>query len=145
MTRAVVRRANNPTNPKGSITVRGDLLTSPPVDILDAAAGITVEVHDSLNLSRTFAWTASECARSSSGRITCMSADRAWKARFSPFKSAPQQFKFTLTLHRLDTATPFQAPVTVDVSQGPLVAGVDRVGSINLCASTNSGIRCRLP
>jgi len=79
------------------------------------------------------------------GRAQCQSADHLRKGAFQPVTATPAQYKVNLSFRRLDPVTPFVAPVTIDVAQGGITTGIDRVGSISPCTANNAGLTCRVP
>ncbi len=145
VTRAGLRGATLVLRPNGSITVKGAFLTRPPSVAFSAAAGVAMEVRDSGTLDAVTSWSAAECSSSASGTTHCLTSDRRRKITVKPVPRAPGQYSVTATIRRATLTSPFTAPVAVDLAQGGLVGGVDRVGAISLCKTTALGIACRIP
>jgi len=123
---------------RGAAGATGTFMTVPPGDRFGAEAGITVEVGDGGSMHAGATWPASACVTSSSGRISCQSADRRARGRFMPGSGA--SFRFAIRLRRLDLSGPFAAPARVRVTHGRMI---DRVGTISTCASSAKGLTCQ--
>jgi hypothetical protein len=134
------------STPNGSAKVKGTILSDPlDGDVFTVAQGLTVRVRDgaATDVSRT--WTAAECATSPSGKVVCRSTDRRAKLVASPVKPSPSQVKIALSVKGLTVPGPFSDPLTVTLSQGPLVSGLDRVGSVGACKESAVQISCKGP
>jgi uncharacterized delta-60 repeat protein len=140
--KAKIKRTTG-TSPRGSITAKGDFVTSQPGDTFDAASGVGVRVTDALGLAQTSSWAASACVTTVSGRTKCQSPDKTAKLDVRQLRATPTVYKFSLRLTKLAINAPFGPPVGVTIADGGVGVGRDRVGSTENCASTNSGLTCR--
>jgi parallel beta-helix repeat protein len=122
----------------GSISLKGDFLTSGPGDALNTSAPIGIQVSDHLGTSQSFQWTT--CVASGK-RIKCKSTDAHHSSQAS-FKQlgVANQWKFVVKLKRRSIAGPFQGPVRATISHD---TGIDRTDDISDCRATNSGLSCR--
>jgi hypothetical protein len=147
VTQAVVRPESGATTNNGSIKARGNFLTNPPGDTFSAGAGISVEIKDSLTVDTTFGFAASDCStRGSKTRCRKVVGRSLMRADFKTVRQAAQQLVFKLRFTSVAIAAPFQQPVTIDIAQGALTSGFDRVGSISSCSVSGSGtLLCRQP
>jgi hypothetical protein len=136
---ATIRRSTNAPNPNGSIKARGT------VETVSAAQGIGIRVTDAGSLSVTQVWAPADCTTKANGRILCKSPDRRHRLTAKPLKATPTSMSFKATLRRLALSAPFTAPVTVDLSEGGIVTGIDHVGSLASCTTTSSGLQCKAP
>lgn len=128
---------------KGEIIVKGELAVATG-DFFDPAAGVEIQVMDSLTLDRTFAFVAGDCRTLKSGRITCKSPDGAWTARFDPLKAKPGRVRFDLRFKGISITEPFAPPLLVRMTTDPPAAGAgtDRVGTIDDCRVTTKAMLC---
>jgi hypothetical protein len=128
---------------KGEIIVKGEVVLDEG-ESFDPAAGIEIQVIDSLTLDRTFAFVAGDCRTLKSGRITCKTPDGAWTARFDPLKAKPGHVRFDLRFKGLTVTEPFGPPLLVRLTTDPPVAGagIDRVGTIDDCRVTTKAMLC---
>lgn len=130
----------------GSIALKGDLLTTPPFDKLAPANGLALQIIDGFRLDYRFSWVPGECTATSSGQMKCKSADKRKTITLKPLASIPELYLFRASLRRVALDGPFQPPVQVDIAtNGDVVSGTDRWGSLGLCVISNSGMRCRVP
>jgi hypothetical protein len=137
-TKLTLKRDASATNDSSSIKGKGDFFTSPPVDTLSAANGITLRVRDSLHTDFTYAFSAAQCTEGG-GKILCISDDKKLKLTIRALKPTPQVFKFVFTMKRIGLTGPFNWPVTVTMTNG----AVDRAGDIVDCRVTNTALVCR--
>ena len=147
---------SKPPSLNGTVSVSGDFLAALPADVFSAVSGIGFRVTDSLGLDTTAlgvpspVWPTATCttltdpATTVIKKIRCRSANHNSIGTFTalrPFNPAGNQaYKFAVTFRKLATIAPFSAPVTVEMSYG---AGIDRVGTISLCAANAAGLSCR--
>lgn len=143
ITTARVRRSRSVGKPNGSVIIRGQFPTPSPDDTFTSAAGISAHVQDGLHLDQTLTWTAAECLVSRNGQVHCKTAKNSRKATFTPLRSSPVLVTFQINLSKLAIAGPVIGPVTVDVAEGGIVTGIDRVGSVGACVTNDSGVTCR--
>jgi hypothetical protein len=140
-----MRRNSSTSNANGLVTAKGDFLIAPPSDAVTAALGISLRVDDALTTSAQETWSSDECAMSTSGAVSCRSANGASRLKLLPQKSTPNDYRFSARLRRLGIQTPFAGPVTVTVTYGACInriGSIGGIGSIGFCGSTNSGLRC---
>lgn len=123
----------------GSVSAKGDFLTAVVAETVTSSDGVRLRIQDALTTLVQQAWSADECAMSTSGTLTCRSVDRTAKLKLTRFRSTPAHYRFTTALRRLPIYGPFAGPVAVAVSYG---AGIDRVGSTGSCGASGSGLRC---
>jgi hypothetical protein len=130
-----------------SMLIRGSFLTVPPQDTLDVSSGISIEVKDGLSLDGTFAFASAQCEMSSSRRAICRSDDRRLRAVFTPSRFAPAAYVFGIKSNGMDIPGPLGGGVTVTVTQGTPVLGIDRVGAVaaSACEEKVSSLSCRQP
>jgi parallel beta-helix repeat protein len=136
LTQAKFKKDTSVTSNNGSITLKGDFLTSVPADALNTAAPIGVQVSDNLGTTQSFVWTT--CVASGK-KIGCKSADHISQAKFKQL-GAPNQWKFVIKLKKRSIPGPFQGPVRATISHD---TGIDRTDEIMDCHATNSGLNCR--
>jgi outer membrane protein assembly factor BamB len=139
LTRATLRRDSSTTSDNGAITLKGDFLTLAATDVVSAATGLALRVRDGLSANVQQVWAVANCTTSVSNRIACKSTNRAATLKLLPLRSTPGVYQVAARLKRLAISSPFQGPVTAKLSYG---AGIDRLGSIAFCGSTNSGLKC---
>ena len=60
-------------------------------------------------------------------------------------KTAPANYKLALQVKGLVLAGPFSDPATVVLSQGALVTGLDRRGSVGTCKGGTTILSCKAP
>jgi hypothetical protein len=137
-TKLTLKRDASATNDSSSIKGKGDFFTAPPVDVLSAAAGITIHVRDSLHTDFTHAFAPADCSEGN-GKILCISSDGTFKLTIRALKPTPQVNKFVFTLKRVGLTGPFNWPVSVTLSNG----AIDRAGDITDCRVTNTALVCR--
>jgi hypothetical protein len=126
---------------KGSTIGKGSFVSLVPADALTAAQGITFRVRDRLESDVQHFWTSAECAvTASTGRIKCLSADKAFRADLKPVPATPNAVRWAFKMKKLSLIAPFKSPITVTLTYG---AGIDRVGVIHDCAAKNASIVCR--
>lgn len=129
---------------KGLVVLRGQFLTQPPSDQFDTSAGVSIGIQDGLHFSLADFWQTAECHSTRRGRITCKHGDGSGTISFTPIVGAPQMFSFRSRSRMAGIEPPFLPPVTIDVSQGLIVTGVDRTGSLSSCDLSNAGMNCRV-
>ena len=139
VTKLEMARDASANNDSSLYRAKGDFFTNPPADTLTAVAGLTVHVADALGTDSTQVWTPTDCAKSTPGRIICVSADRNAKLSAKAIKATPAVFKFTLKVRRVGFTGPFDGPVQVTLSNG----AIDRFGIIMDCRVSNKGLTCR--
>src|SRR5262245_16394589 len=93
-TRLELKRDASPTNDSSLYRIRGDFLTTPPIDTPTVAAGLRISLKDALGTSASSSWSPGDmppprCTTASSGKITCISADRNGKLSLVPVKAKP--------------------------------------------------------
>jgi hypothetical protein len=137
-TKLTLKRDASTTNDSSSIKGKGDFFTTPPVDTLSAAAGITLHVKDSLHTDFMHAFTPAEC-HEGGGKILCIGSDKTFKLTIRALKPTPQVFRYVFTLKRVALSGPFNWPVTVTMTNG----AIDRAGDIVDCRVTNTALVCR--
>jgi len=126
---------------KGSTIGKGSFVSLVPADALTSAQGITFRVRDRLESDVQHFWTSAECAvTQSTGRIKCLSADKAFRADLKPVPATPNAVRWAFKMKKLPLIAPFKSPITVTLTYG---AGLDRVGVIHDCAAKNASIVCR--
>lgn len=138
-TKLTLKRDSSATNDSSSIKGKGDFFTSPPVDVLTAAAGIGIRVQDNLITDFSHTFTPEQCNENAVGKILCISADKKLKLTLRALKPTPQVFRFVLTMKRVGLVGPFNWPVTVTMTNG----AIDRTGQITDCRVTNTALVCR--
>ncbi len=138
LTQAKFKRNTSATGANGSITLKGDFLTSGPGDALNTSAPIGIQVNDNLGTSQSFVWTT--CIAKGK-KIGCKSTDshHASQATFKQL-GVPNQWKFVIKLKRRPIVGPFAGPVRATVSHD---TGIDRTDDISDCRATSSGVSCR--
>jgi cysteine-rich repeat protein len=134
-----LRRDSSSKSDNGSVTAKGDFLTTSTIDAVHGAQGSALLVKDALGMVVQQAWAASECVTSGSGTLSCGALITKAKLKLRPIRSTPGQFRFATRLRRLAIQTPLAGPVTITISYGE---GIDRVGSIGFCGSTDAGLKC---
>ena len=126
---------------KGSTVGKGSFVSLVPADALTSAQGITFRVRDRLESDVQHSWASAECAvTQSTGRIKCLSADKAFRADLKPVPATPNAVRWAFKMKKLSLIAPFKSPITVTLTYG---AGLDRVGVIHDCAAKNASIVCR--
>jgi CSLREA domain-containing protein len=141
ITSARIRRSHDGGRPDGSVALRGTFSTALAGDSFSATKGLAIRVTDGGSFDMPLGWTTGECA-TIRRQTHCQSRGGRWRASIAQVESSGQLFKFLLWFGELDVASPLAGPVAVDIAQGALVAGIDRVGSIASCVSTDGGVAC---
>ena len=136
LTQAKFKKNSSASGANGSITLKGDFLTSGPGDAFNTSAPIGIQVSDHLVTAQSFVWTT--CVASGT-KIGCKSADRLSQAKFKQF-GAPNQWKFVIKLKKRSITGPFQGPVKATITHD---TGIDRTDDISDCRALNSGLNCR--
>jgi hypothetical protein len=135
-------KAQKPAGSDGKASGKGSFVTSPPADVFDASAPITIEVADGLTTDVEYTWSTAEC-QTKGTKILCRSLDKKTKALFKQVKGQPAAFAFKFKLANLAIDPPFGPPVTVTLSyDGP--ASV-REGSIATCTAKPTSMKCKAP
>ncbi len=135
----LILKATTPGGNTGRAVILGDFITNPPSDEFDASQGLKIRVRDSLE--GDIVGIALTCQTSLTGKIRCNADNPRLKIRLKAFPKAEQAFKFSLRLEKLNVTAPFEAPVTVTLTQ--IADSIDRVGIISDCGATRIGLKCR--
>lgn len=133
------RRAN------GSLMVSGDIVLASPDDAFDPSSGLAMEVVDELGVRESIAFTADQCRTLRSGRVTCRSADGAFKQLVQPLSARDGHIRFRLRLRQRGSTGAIGDALTLRLAHGPgqVKLGLDRVGTLGRCQATDLGMSCR--
>lgn len=146
VSQAAMRRSTSPTLANASTKVKATIVTDPlDGDVFSAAQGFTLRVRDGAAADVQRFWSPAECATTPSGKIACRSTDKRAKLTATFVKSAPTTVKLTISVKALTIPGALSDPLTVVLSQGPLVAGLDRAGSAPVCKANSSSVNCKAP
>ncbi len=143
-----LRSVSNEEKPNGSLSGRGEIFTDPAHgDVFTHLQGITIKVRDSLPpdlggpLNYGFTFQPADCTVTNAlGRVRCEALDGSAKALFRPIRTVPSLVRFSFKLKRQVIHGPFKAVMRVTIAYG---SGIDRVGPIDECKSSNRAALCR--
>ncbi len=135
-----LKRDTSGSGDNSLVKVKGDFVTAPPGDVVDASAGIHLHVQDAVALDVTYGWDPAEC-QTISGKVTCVSVDHLRKLTFKPIKATPTVYKFVSTVKHVGLAGPFSGPVAVTITQ--LSDSIDRVDTVVDCRLDSSKLTCK--
>ena len=126
----------------GSVTVRGTFQTSPPVDTLQAPAGVGITVRDALVLEQSVEWAPADCTTTTRGSILCLRPDISRKIRFDPRRTVPAAWRVTVRMKRVSINGPFAGPVTARITTH---GAFDRAGQVDCVTAVSGALNCRPP
>ena len=136
-----LKRNTSATGDNSAVKVKGDFVTAPPGDVVQAFSGLALRVQDALGLDVTYTWGGFECAVLPPGtKVLCISIDRRFKATFKPIKATPTVYRFVSTVKRVGLAGPFSGPVTATISQDD---DIDRVDTVVDCRLSSTKLTCK--
>jgi hypothetical protein len=124
----------------GSVKVKGTFTVAPPGDILFAASGLALRVQDGLGFDATYAWNQGDCGMVALHQWVCLATARGMKGTMKASRSAPNTYRYTLTVKRLALNAPFGGPATATISQD---YDIDRVGTIASCKAAPTKLTCK--